>query len=107
MTDSGTNESSDTMSPFDQKTTDEKIRILADRISAMDHVYEERMRLLSSAVQENTQVLRTVMVGWNAFLKSAESQLRAVFKGNIPAPMLKRLIQMAFKGVDEAERKNR
>lgn len=60
-----------------------------------------------TAQQEHTQVLRTVMVGWNAFLKSAEAQLRTLFKGSIPPPMLRKLVQMAFKGVEEMERKGK
>lgn len=92
---------------WDQKTDLEKIDILAKRISAMDHAFEDRLDRLIAAQQENTQVLRTVMVGWNAFLKSAESQLRGIFKGNIPAPILRRLIESAFKGIDEVERKRK
>ena len=75
-------------------------------ISLIDRVDRMEIKLLT-AQQENTQVLRTVMVGWNAFLKSAEAQLRTLFKGSIPPPMLRKLVQMAFKGVEEMERKGK
>lgn len=58
-------------------------------------------------VFEMKQKLQSVMVGWNAFLKSAEAQLKALFQGNIPAPLKRKLIQTAFKGMEEAERKGK
>lgn len=66
-----------------------------------------RLDKLEAAQHETSQTLRTVMVGWNAFLKSAEAQLRHLFKGTIPAPMLKKLLQMAFKGIEDMERKGK
>lgn len=69
-----------------------------------DRLDEMEIKLLT-AQHENTQVLRTVMVGWNAFLKSAEDQLRGLFKGAIPTPILRKLILTAFKGLDEPGRK--
>ena len=71
---------------------------LADRIDKLENKF-------TTAQHEHTQVLRTVMVGWNAFLKTAEGQLKILFRGNIPAPILKKLIQTAFKGVDDTDRK--
>lgn len=73
---------------------------LTDRIDRMEDS-------LSTAQHEHTQTLRTVMVGWNAFLKSAEGQLRGLFKGNIPAPILKKLLQTAFKGMEDMDRKGK
>ena len=104
-----TNENASTTNStyWEQKTLHEKIDTLAHRISAMDHILEERLNEVRTAQHEHTQTLRTVMVGWNAFLKSAEAQLRTVFKGSIPQPILKKLIQTAFKGMDEAERRNK
>lgn len=62
---------------------------------------------LTEAQHANTQTLRTVMVGWNAFLKSAEAQLKGLFKGTIPAPLLRKLVQTAFKGLEDMERKGK
>lgn len=56
---------------------------------------------------EMKQKLQSIMVGWNAFLKSAEAQFKALFQGNIPAPLKRKLIQTAFKGMEEAERKGK
>jgi K+/H+ antiporter YhaU regulatory subunit KhtT len=64
-----------------------------------------RLDRLSEEVEKLHQSQKTIMVGWNAFLKSAEAQLKALFKGNIPTPMLKKLLQMAFRGMEDAERK--
>lgn len=68
---------------------------------------QAEMKMMTGQIQIMDERQRTIMVGWNGFLKSAEAQLRAVFKGNIPAPMLKKLLQMAFKGMDEAERRGK
>lgn len=62
---------------------------------------------LKIRIEEMDERQRTIMVGWNAFLKSAEAQLKFLFKGNIPGPILKKLIQTAFKGVEDMERKNK
>lgn len=104
-----TNENDSTISStfWSQKTAEEKLDVLAMRISAMDHVYEQRMQELTDATHANTQTLRTVMVGWNAFLKSAEAQLKVLFKGTIPAPLLRKLVQTAFKGLEDMERKGK
>lgn len=77
-----------------------QIKGLYERLNEME------LRLVT-AQQEHTQTLRTVMVGWNAFLKNAENQLRGLFKGSIPPPMLRKLVQMAFKGMEEMERKGK
>lgn len=146
MTDE-TNENDSTMSstPFSRMTHTEKIEILAQRISSMDHVIEERLNTLITAQKENSDTTnytaqvaaalsevhialrdvrtelktmtgriqemderqRTIMVGWNAFLKSAEAQLKGLFKGTIPAPLMRKLVQTAFKGLEDMERKGK
>lgn len=65
------------------------------------------VRKLTIRIQEMDERQRTIMVGWNAFLKHAEGQVRHLFRGNIPAPILKKLLQTAFKGIDDSDRQGR
>lgn len=79
-----------------------------DAITTLTGVVMElsnELRKMTDRIQEMDERQRTIMVGWNAFLKSAESQLKAIFRGKIPAPMLRKLAEVAFRGVDEAERR--
>lgn len=82
-----------------------RLNVMATEIKLLTSRFDAMEDSLSAAIHANTQTLRTVMVGWNAFLKSAEAQLKVLFRGNIPAPLLRKLVQTAFKGLEDMERK--
>lgn len=42
--------------------------------------------------------------GWNRVLEEASSQLKVLFNGTIPKPILRKLVTMAFKGHDDMKR---
>lgn len=92
-----TNVTGETPDPYDEWYT----RDIQTMLQGLHH----RLDKIETAQHEHTQTLRTVMVGWNAFLKNAEAHLKVLFKGTIPAPLLRKLVQTAFKGIEEIERK--
>lgn len=94
-------------------STTNNIDYTAQVAEALKEVYialrdvRDELKVMTTRIHEVDERQRTVMVGWNAFLKSAEAQLKALFQGNIPAPLKRKLIQTAFKGMEEAERKGK
>lgn len=87
----------------DETNENNSITMLTGAVAELSN----EIRRMTSRIQEMDERQRTIMVGWNAFLKNAESHLKVLFKGNIPAPILKRLIQTAFKGIEDMEREPR
>jgi hypothetical protein len=110
MTDE-THENENTMSDTDEQSPElyaiNRFNTILVRIDNLTKRIDSLEATMGKAQHEHTQTLRTIMVGWNAFLKSADAQLKVLFRGNIPAPIKKRLIETAFKGMEDMERKGK
>jgi hypothetical protein len=58
------------------------------------------MQLLTQRIYALEQTQLSAMTGWNTFLNRAEDQLKILFNGSIPKPILRRLLTAMFKGVE-------
>lgn len=49
------------------------------------------------AMKKFDQHQRTIMVGWNSFIEHAGMHLNNLFRGKVPAPLLRKLIEASFR----------
>lgn len=56
-----------------------------------------RLQAIEASVKKFDHHQRTIMVGWNSFLEHAGMQLNHLFRGRVPAPILRRLLEASFR----------
>lgn len=56
-----------------------------------------RLTNIENAVRRFDQHQRTIMVGWNSFIEHAGMHLNNLFRGKVPAPLLRKLIEASFR----------
>lgn len=76
---------SEAMQEFMEHTT-KKLQLIQDRL---DYV--------AVRMQTFDQHQRTIMVGWNGFLEHAGLHLNNLFRGKVPAPILRKLLEASFR----------
>jgi len=66
----------------------------------LNAAYQETRQIMEKvlrAVEKFDQRQRTIMVGWNSFLEHAGMHLNNLFRGKVPAPLLRKLIEASFR----------
>lgn len=56
-----------------------------------------RLTNIENAIRRFDQHQRTIMVGWNSFIEHAGMHLNNLFRGKVPAPLLRKLIEASFR----------
>lgn len=56
-----------------------------------------RLDKIEESIRRFDQHQRTIMVGWNSFIEHAGMHLNNLFRGKVPAPLLRKLIEAAFR----------
>lgn len=56
-----------------------------------------RLAAIEKAITRFDQHQRTIMVGWNSFIEHAGMHLNNLFRGKVPAPLLRKLIEASFR----------
>lgn len=57
----------------------------------------KRLDQLEAAIKRFDHHQRTIMVGWNSFLEHAGMHLNQLFRGKVPQPILRKLLEAAFR----------
>lgn len=57
----------------------------------------KRLDTIEVAIKRMDQHQRTIMVGWNSFIEHAGMHLNNLFRGKVPAPLLRKLIEASFR----------
>lgn len=61
------------------------------------HDVLDRLEKMENAIKRFDHHQRTIMVGWNSFLEHAGMQLNHLFRGRVPAPILRKLLEASFR----------
>lgn len=57
----------------------------------------KRLDTIEASMKKFDQHQRTIMVGWNSFIEHAGMHLNNLFRGKVPAPLLRKLIEASFR----------
>lgn len=57
----------------------------------------KRLDAIETSIKKFDQRQRTIMVGWNSFIEHAGMHLNNLFRGKVPAPVLRKLIETSFR----------
>lgn len=66
-------------------------------VKALQIELMKRLVRIEDSIKRMDQHQRTIMVGWNSFIEHAGMHLNNLFRGKVPAPLLRKLIEASFR----------
>ena len=69
----------------------------AQDVKALQIELMKQLVRIEDAIKRMDQHQRTIMVGWNSFIEHAGMHLNNLFRGKVPAPLLRKLIEASFR----------
>lgn len=72
---------------------DDAFTTMSQNIAKIVEIQEQQVH----AIKKFDQHQRTIMVGWNSLLEHAGMHLNNLFRGKVPAPLLRKLIEASFR----------